>query len=74
MVKKKKVGSTGRYGARYGLKIRRRVLGIERLSLKKHKCPYCSRLRVKRLSSGIFECSKCKSKFAGRAYTYDGGV
>jgi len=62
----KKVGSTGRFGARYGKKVRRKVEKIQR---KPHQCPYCSSLRAKRIASGIWYCKKCDAKFTGRAYT-----
>ena len=68
MVKKKKVGAAGKYGARYGLKLRKRVASVLGASSKKHKCPYCSRSRVKRVSAGIYNCEKCGAKFTGRAY------
>lgn len=64
----KKIGSSGRFGVRYGLKLRKQVKDIESLSRGKQKCPYCNKFMVKRLSAGIYECGKCKSKFAGRAY------
>ncbi|VVB76141.1 50S ribosomal protein L37Ae [Candidatus Tiddalikarchaeum anstoanum] len=69
MAKTKKVGSTGRFGARYGLKIRRRVMDIEVLEKAKQHCPVCKTGNVKRISKGIFVCKKCNSKIAGRAYT-----
>ena len=65
----KKVGSTGRFGAKYGLKIRRRVLDIEKVSKAYQACPVCLTGGVKRLSKGIFKCNKCGSKVTGRAYT-----
>ncbi len=65
----KKVGSTGRFGVRYGRKIRQRVLEIEQKQKQKHKCPYCHAIKVKRLSTGIYKCNKCNSKFTGKAYT-----
>jgi large subunit ribosomal protein L37Ae len=64
----KKLGSAGRFGARYGRKIKKKVLEIERVMRSKHKCPYCQKPGVKRVSLGIWYCSKCKSKFAGKAY------
>jgi large subunit ribosomal protein L37Ae len=67
-MKTKKVGSTGRWGARYGLKIRKKVLEIERLQKCKHKCPFCFKFAVKRLALGIWYCKHCEVKFAGRAY------
>ncbi|MCD4666695.1 50S ribosomal protein L37ae [archaeon] len=65
----KKVGSTGRFGARYGRKVRQRVLAVEKKLKAKHKCPYCKKLQVKRLASGIWFCNSCKAKFSGKAYT-----
>ncbi|HIH14269.1 MAG TPA: 50S ribosomal protein L37ae [Nanoarchaeota archaeon] len=67
-MKTKKVGSTGRFGARYGLRIRKQVLDIERNQRQKQKCPFCLKFTVKRLSKGIWECGHCSIKFAGRAY------
>jgi len=68
MTKTKKVGSTGRFGARYGRKIRTRVLKIEKLQNAKHSCPKCNKPGVKRLATGIWFCKKCGAKFAGKAY------
>ncbi|MBI4095397.1 MAG: 50S ribosomal protein L37ae [DPANN group archaeon] len=68
MAHTKKVGSTGRFGAHYGLKIRKKVLEIERIQKAKHKCPYCGKFTVKRLSAGIWICRHCHIKFAGKAY------
>ena len=67
----KKVGTTGRFGARYGRKIRQRVADIEVKLRAKHKCPYCKKLKVKRLAAGIWYCRSCKNKFTGKAYTMD---
>jgi len=64
----KKLGSAGRFGSRYGRKIRKKVSEIEKVQKQKHKCPYCKKPGVKRVSIGIWYCSKCKSKFTGKAY------
>lgn len=64
----KKVGSTGRYQARYGVKSRTRVRIIENQQLMKHLCPSCGQKKVKRTSTSIWECKKCGVKFAGGAY------
>ena len=69
MAKTLKLGTTRRFGARYGRKVKERLAAIEKGLKKKHKCPYCSQLKVKRLSAGIWFCDKCKSKFTGRAYS-----
>jgi large subunit ribosomal protein L37Ae len=64
----KKVGSAGRFGSRYGRKIRKKVAEIEKKQKSSYPCPYCNFTRVKRVSSGIWSCKKCDSKFSGRAY------
>ncbi len=68
MTKTKRLGSTGRFGVRYGKKIKRKVLEIEKRQYQKQKCPYCNKLQVDRIASGIFTCKKCNSKFTGKAY------
>jgi large subunit ribosomal protein L37Ae len=40
-----------------------------RIIKKKQICPYCERVALKRVASGIWYCKKCKVKFAGGAYT-----
>ena len=65
----KKVKSAGRFGARYGKKTRQRVVDIEQKQRKKQKCPYCSKLGVKRLAAGIWYCKKCNTKFASNTYS-----
>lgn len=67
-MKTKKVGSAGRFGARYGTKIRQRVIDIEVKQRQWQKCPYCLKSRVRRLAIGIWKCKSCNSKFTGRAY------
>ena len=69
MARTKKVGTSGRFGARYGRKTRQRVADIEKKLRQWHKCPYCNKQRVKRVSIGIWECRNCKSKLTGKAYT-----
>ncbi|MCD4739874.1 50S ribosomal protein L37ae [archaeon] len=66
MAKTKKAKSTARYGPRYGKGIKERVKKVEKQ--KKFKCPQCERTSVKRKSYGVWECSKCGTKFAGGAY------
>lgn len=64
----KKVGSVGRYGARYGVRAKTRVKNVEVSQKIKHLCPNCGHQKVKRISTSIWQCNKCKIKFAGGAY------
>lgn len=64
----KKVKSAGRFGSRYGLAIRQKVIDVESKQKRWHKCPYCSKKRVKRISTSIYECKSCNVKFTGKAY------
>ena len=68
MGRTKKVGSTGRFGPRYGAIVRKRVKKIEDRMKIPHKCPQCRAKSVKRVSVGIWICKKCKFKFSGGAY------
>ncbi len=64
----KKVKRTGRFSARYGVKIRHTVRDLEDKQKQWHVCHKCGRNRVKRESTGIYVCRKCNAKFAGGAY------
>jgi len=68
MGRTKKVGSTGRFGTRYGATIRKRVRKIETVSKSKHKCPSCDSLKVRRVSIGIWKCSFCDFRFTGGSW------
>lgn len=64
-----KVGAAGKYGPRYGTKIRKLALEIERKLRRRYRCPSCGAERVKRVSTSIWQCGKCGLKFAGGAYS-----
>ena len=61
-------GSAGRFGARYGASLRKKVAEVEKSSRAKKKCPFCHKIGVKRVAMGIWQCRKCNEKFAGKAY------
>ena len=65
----KKVGTTGRFGARYGRKLRQKVAEVEKRLKQWHACPYCKKKRAKRIATGIWVCRHCKSRFTGKAYS-----
>jgi large subunit ribosomal protein L37Ae len=66
--KGRKTKSAGRFGARYGRKIRKLVAEIEEQTRALHKCPKCERKAVRRLGTGIWRCSKCGYTFSGGTY------
>jgi len=67
----KKVGASGKFGARYGKKLRENYDKIYRNSKKKYDCPVCAREKsVKRIAFGIWECKRCKTKFASGAFEF----
>tara|TARA_Y100000034_G_scaffold110572_1_gene142824 strand:+ start:1225 stop:1443 length:219 start_codon:yes stop_codon:yes gene_type:complete len=66
--KSKKSKSAGRFGSRYGKTVRARLVNVETKQRIKQKCPFCEKLGVKRLSKGIWRCSKCNKKFASGTY------
>ena len=65
----KKVGSSGKFGARYGRKTRQKFAAIDKKLKQWHKCPYCNKKKVKRVSIGIWQCRSCEVKFTGKAYS-----
>jgi large subunit ribosomal protein L37Ae len=69
MGRTKKVGSTGRFGTRYGATIRKRVKKVEQDLKKPHICPSCDSLKVRRTSIGIWECKFCGFKFTGGSWS-----
>ncbi|MCD6431167.1 50S ribosomal protein L37ae [Candidatus Bathyarchaeota archaeon] len=65
----KKVGPTRGLGARYGATVRKRYVKIVTQMKKPHRCPRCGFPRVKRVSVGVWRCTKCGFTFTGGAYT-----
>jgi large subunit ribosomal protein L37Ae len=71
MAGSKNYGSVKRFGTRYGRTTRAKIAKVEENLKKKHVCPFCKKDGVKRVSSGVWECAKCGSKFTGKAYSFD---
>lgn len=63
-----KAGPVARFGPRYGVRIRRRVLDIELGLRRRHVCPRCQAPKVKRTGTGVWRCRRCGLVFAGGAY------
>ena len=64
----RQVGVVGRFGPRYGVRIRRRVQEIDEARRARHVCPKCQAPAVRRRSSGVWQCRHCGHVFAGGAY------
>ncbi|MEM0243196.1 MAG: 50S ribosomal protein L37ae [Candidatus Aenigmatarchaeota archaeon] len=64
----RRVGSSGRFGARYGMTLREKIDKIELIQKSKHVCPKCGFKKLKRVSTGIWQCKKCNTKVASSAY------
>ena len=71
MVKVQGQGTAGRFGARYGNTLRKKVSEIEKFSRGSFTCPFCSKKhKVIRIAFGIWKCTgkKCGKVFVGKAY------
>lgn len=64
----KKVGPAGRFGPRYGVRDRVRWRDVHTREKAAHSCPSCGHPTVRRVSTAIWACRKCGTKFAGGAY------
>jgi len=69
MGRTKKIGPAGGFKARYGASVRKKYIEVIKETKKRHRCPQCNALAVKRQSVGIWECRKCGFTFTGGAYT-----
>ncbi len=69
MGRTKKIGLAGGLKARYGATLRKRYVAVVSEMKRRHRCPECNMLTVKRQSIGLWKCRKCDFTFAGGAYT-----
>jgi len=60
--------STNRLGVRYGRTIRNKLEKIERKQKTLYTCPVCAKKAVRKTAIGIWHCTKCEAKMAGKAY------
>ncbi len=64
----KKVGTSGRFGPRYGVTVRKRIADVEAVSKGRHECRYCRAVALGRTASGIWVCRHCGAKMASGSY------
>lgn len=69
-----RVGPAGKFGSRYGKRIRDVYSRIRRMQHERYECPKCMEKGVRRVAAGIWQCSKCGAKFAGGAFTFKSGL
>lgn len=65
-----KVGITGKYGTRYGAKLRKQVKAIEILQRTKYICTFCGKNSIRRSAVGIWRCRACRRNIAGGAWEF----
>jgi large subunit ribosomal protein L37Ae len=65
-----KVGITGKYGTRYGAKLRKQAKAIEILQRTKYTCPFCGKNSIRRQAVGIWRCKACRRTCAGGAWEF----
>jgi large subunit ribosomal protein L37Ae len=65
-----KVGITGKYGTRYGAKLRKQTKAIEILQRTKYTCTFCGKNSIRRSAVGIWRCRACRRTIAGGAWEF----
>jgi len=66
--KSKKLKASGKFGVGYGTRAKKKFNKVESLQRKKQKSPFHPTGFAKRISPGIWKCSKTGTIFAGHAY------
>ena len=66
--KTKKIKAAGKFGAGYGIRVRKKFNAIEALQRKKQLSPFHPKGRAKRIAAGIWKDLKTGKVFAGPAY------
>ena len=72
--KTKKVKSAGRFGAGYGINVRKNFNAVESRQRKRQSSPFYPKAKAKRISAGIWKCGKTGRIFAGPAYSLDANL
>lgn len=68
MGRTRKIKIAGKFGVRYGSKVKERYTSVVSRQAKKQQCPYCKKYGAKRLAKGLWTCKACDKKFTSHAY------
>ncbi len=66
--KTKKSKSFAKFGAGYGIRVRKNYNKVEEIQRKRQMSPFYPKARAKRVAAGIWRCMKTGKIFAGPAY------
>lgn len=66
--KTKKIKAFGKFGAGYGVHVRKEYNAIEAVQRRFQQSPFHPKGRAKRIAAGIWRCTKTGKIFAGPAY------
>ena len=66
--KTKKIKAFGKFGAGYGVRVRKSYNQVEAMQRKRQVSPFYEKARAKRIAAGIWRCLKTGKVFAGHAY------
>lgn len=69
--KTKKIKAAGKFGAGYGIRVRKSYNKIEEFQRKRQQSPFHPKGKAKRIASGIWKCLKTGRVFAGPAYALE---
>lgn len=64
----KKVGMAGRFGPRYGVAPKKQWKDVMEQRVSHYVCPNCGHKTFRRVSTGIWSCTRCGYTMAGGAY------
>lgn len=67
--KTKKIKAAGKFGAGYGINVRKEYNVIEEGQRQRQVSPFHPKGRAKRIAAGIWKCLKTGKIFAGNAYS-----
>ena len=54
---------------RGGRSVKIRLEAVKKQLKQKYKCPACGKAKVRRISTGVWQCKSCEYTFAGGAYS-----